>query len=393
MSARRYSRKATILIKQETTEGVDAVPTAGANAMKVRNLSISPLEGSEVPLDYIRGYYGASETLRVESYATCEFEIDFAGVATPGTAAPWADALLCCETAQTLIAAAVTGTAQAGGSTTAIKLAAGASATNDYYNGLTLNVTGGTNSGGNAVIIDYDGTTKMATLHKTFASAFDGTSTYSIPAASIYDPITDNQSTGSIYYFLDGVRHVMLGARGSVSFDLSAGAIPTMKFNFIGVDASITDQSNPTPVLTAFQSPSPLLTANVIGLLAGKEMIGGTTGIQVQKFSLDLGNELKFRQLLGASGVISSNRNAKGSISIEATTQTFKDWFATVKNLTKGPFFLRNGTVAGNTCTLFGPYGQLATPKYSDSDGIVMLDLAINAVPYLGNDELRVVVQ
>lgn len=393
MSTRRYSRKAVILLKKETTEGEDITPTAGANALKVRNLTISPIEGAEVSLDYIRGYFGASETLRVESYATCEFEVDFSGAAAPGTTPPiWSDAMLGCGFALTQIAAAVTGTAQAG-STSSITLAAGASATTNYYHGMTITATGGTGSGSNAVIIAYNGSTKVATLHKTFGSAFDATTTYSIAAGAFYEPITDSQSTVSIHYYLDGVRHILLGARGTVSFDLSAGAIPTMKFMFTGVDGTISDQANPTPTLTAAVAPSPLLTANVTGLLSGKEMIGGTTGIQVQKFSLDIANDVKFRQLLGASNVICSGRNPQGQISIEATTQTFKDWFAVIKNITKGAFFLRNGTAAGNTCTLFGPYGQLTGGKYSDSDGIVMQDFGINATPLYGNDDVRIVIQ
>ncbi len=293
MSTRRYSRKAVILLKKETTEGEDITPTAGANALKVRNLTISPIEGAEVSLDYIRGYFGASETLRVESYATCEFEVDFSGAAAPGTTPPiWSDAMLGCGFALTQIAAAVTGTAQAG-STSSITLAAGASATTNYYNGMTITATGGTGSGSNAVIIAYNGSTKVATLHKTFGSAFDATTTYSIAAGAFYEPITDSQSTVSIHYYLDGVRHILLGARGTVSFDLSAGAIPTMKFMFTGVDGTISDQANPTPTLTAAVAPSPLLTANVTGLLSGKEMIGVRDDHQGSPFPLIGGGSQK----------------------------------------------------------------------------------------------------
>jgi hypothetical protein len=35
----------------------------------------------------------------------------------------------------------------------------------------------------------------------------------------------------------------------------------------------------------------------------------------------------------------------------------------------------------------------LTDPKYSDSDGIVMLDQSILALPVLGNDEIRLVVK
>ena len=78
------------------------------------------------------------------------------------------------------------GTAQAG-STTTITLASGASASDDFYNGLWIRITGGTGSGQATVINDYNGTTKVATVEgegsgRTWATAPDSTSVYEIDA-------------------------------------------------------------------------------------------------------------------------------------------------------------------------------------------------------------------
>lgn len=396
MSTRRYSRSALLLLKKETTEQTDATPVAGTNAYLVKNLSLKPLEGATVENAYYRGYFGVNPQIRVSSYAMVDFELDFAGFPgdTAGTAAPWEDALLCCGFQQkALMATAVTGTAQTGGSTTTIKLAAGASATDNYYNGMLITITAGTNSGYSGVIIDYVGSTKIATLHKAGGSAFDSTSAYSIAKASVYEPVTTPSPSATLYYLLDGVRHILLGARGTVSWDLSANGLPVMKMSYTGLDGTISDQAMPAGVFTAFASPSPLLTANVVGYLGGKEMNGGTLGIQASKLTLDMGNEVSYLQRLGAAGVIFSGRSPKGAVSIEATTQTFKDWFADVKNLTQGPCFLRNGNAAGNYTTLFMPKAQLAGGNYSDDTGIVMQDFDLIANPEIGNDEVRVVIQ
>jgi hypothetical protein len=69
------------------------------------------------------------------------------------------------------------GTAQAGTSTT-ITLKATASATNDIYNGMYVNITGGTGSGQTRLIEDYNGTTKVATVGEAFTTTPNGTSTY-----------------------------------------------------------------------------------------------------------------------------------------------------------------------------------------------------------------------
>ena len=72
----------------------------------------------------------------------------------------------------------VTGTAVAGGAST-ITLAGGP-LTDDYYVGWEVTITGGTGSGQNRTITDYDGTTKVATVDTAWGTPPDGTSTYAL---------------------------------------------------------------------------------------------------------------------------------------------------------------------------------------------------------------------
>lgn len=72
-----------------------------------------------------------------------------------------------------------TGTAQAGTSTT-ITLKASSSSTNDYFNGLSITITGGTGSGQIRIIEGYVGSTKVATVDRAWTTTPDATSTYSI---------------------------------------------------------------------------------------------------------------------------------------------------------------------------------------------------------------------
>jgi hypothetical protein len=69
------------------------------------------------------------------------------------------------------------GTLQAGTSTT-VTLKSTASATDDIYNGMYVNITGGTGSGQTRLIEDYNGTTKVATVGEAFTVTPDGTSIY-----------------------------------------------------------------------------------------------------------------------------------------------------------------------------------------------------------------------
>lgn len=385
MASRLYSRNAVLLAKIETTEGSDSSPSGAANAILCSELSIEPLAGSSVDLAYIRPYFGRSQSIRVEDYVTITLTVDLAGTATAGTAASWGPLLRACGMAETLLAAAVTGTA-ASATTSSVTLAAGASSTDGIYVGADITIGGNTRT-----IISYVGSTKVATVNKAFPSIPSGS--YTIGANATYSPVSSGFESLTLYYNQNGVRHKALGCRGTASFNLAANNRPTMQFTFTGNFGGIADASETGVVFSSWQVPVAVNSANSSALVQGKLADGSATGIQLMSFSLDLGNAVTHRTLVGAENVILTDRQAQGSLSVEATTVTFYDWWTQIRNAATAPLLIENGTVAGNKVGLFMPKAQLTDPKYSDSDGVVMLDTTVLAVPDVGNDELRVVVK
>ena len=77
-----------------------------------------------------------------------------------------------------------------------ITLQAGASTTDDYYNGATLEIARGTGAGQTRSIIDYVGSTKIATLDRAWATNPDTSSVYQI-TASIGPKLTTDIRTAS----------------------------------------------------------------------------------------------------------------------------------------------------------------------------------------------------
>lgn len=73
----------------------------------------------------------------------------------------------------------VSGTAQAGAAGT-VTLAAGASATDDIYNGMTVVTTGGTGPGQSRQVYDYNGTTKVASVSPNWQTNPSSDTTYVI---------------------------------------------------------------------------------------------------------------------------------------------------------------------------------------------------------------------
>lgn len=71
------------------------------------------------------------------------------------------------------------GTAQAGASTT-ITLAAGATATDDIYNGYAVKIIAGTGVGQTRMISDYVGSTRVATVSSAWGTNPDNTSEYEV---------------------------------------------------------------------------------------------------------------------------------------------------------------------------------------------------------------------
>lgn len=103
--ATRKIRKTAILLKTETTYGVDAVPTGAANAMLVSNVEINPLNAENVPRDLIRSYFGASEELVGSAFVTMAFDVELQGSGALGVAPAWGAALKSTGWAETITAA------------------------------------------------------------------------------------------------------------------------------------------------------------------------------------------------------------------------------------------------------------------------------------------------
>ncbi|NOV29166.1 hypothetical protein [Methylomonas sp. ZR1] len=381
------NNKRVIIAKLETTYGVDASPV-GSDALLLRNLDLMPLEGDVVQRDFIRPYFGSSGEIRVSNFAKLDFEVELVGSGTAGTAPPWGKLVTACAFTETLLAAAVTGTAQVGGSTSSIKLAAGASAVDGAYNGATVSITAGTNIGTSREILSYNGTTKIATVSVPWSAAPDATSQYSIGAMAQYAPTSafGTSTSLSLYFNLDGTRHILLGARGTFTMDMSAKALPVLKFSFTGLLGTISDAVLPSVSFSGFQAPQTISTANTTNL-----NLQGYNNAILEKLTFDVANSVTYRQLVGAESVLITNRKPTGSASIEAVAVGTKDWWTSAKNAANGPFGVKHGLTPGNIISVTSQSMQITAPKYSDSDGIAMFEFGMQFMPINGNDEFVIV--
>ena len=96
----RLIKKTIVLAKLETTPGTDAVPTGAANALKVFDLSITPLEISMVDVPLMAGWLGAAMSIPGTSYSKCSFSVLLSGAGLAATAPAWGPLLLGCANSE-----------------------------------------------------------------------------------------------------------------------------------------------------------------------------------------------------------------------------------------------------------------------------------------------------
>ena len=97
------ARKTYILLKTETTEGTDAVPT-GTDALLCRMVEPTPLNGEMVSRDLIRPYFGNYEQQIAKTSASITFEVELAGSGVAGTAPKYGSALKACGMSEVIVA-------------------------------------------------------------------------------------------------------------------------------------------------------------------------------------------------------------------------------------------------------------------------------------------------
>jgi hypothetical protein len=250
-----------------------------------------------------------------------------------------------------------------------------------------ISITAGTGIGQSGLIMAYDGTSKVATVVSTAWVAPDVTSTYVISANVAYRPVTSSLEACTKYFNIDGVLHKFVGARGSASFNIGADKIPSCKVSMTGVYVPVIDADSPTVVVTGWKRP-------VIANYTNTPLFSmhGLSTCALDTLSMDLVNAVgKVSRIGSPQRVDITNRKPVGNVSMEAVKVATKDWWATCLSATPGALGLIHGTAAGNSFALSAPAVVPKQPKYADSNGIAMIQMAMDVTPVNGNDELALV--
>ena len=201
-----------------------------------------------------------------------------------------------------------------------------------------------------------------------------------------YNPVTDDHESVTIYFAIDGTRHVLKGARGTCRINVTAQGIPVLQFTFTGLFAQPTDETAVTPVLTGFLKPLIASSANTPAFtIDGDDYV-------LRSLQLDLACQVEHRPLIGAETVLIVDRADMIEATIEAVAMATLNPFALAAAGTELEVELVHGTAAGLIATLNAPTAQMQRPAgLENQQGIVEWPLRLAPQPASGNDQWTLV--
>ncbi len=204
-----------------------------------------------------------------------------------------------------------------------------------------------------------------------------------------YQPATTGEKYLTLECYLDGVKFKLTDAIGTVSFELSPGGYPIAKYKFIGVYETLTDTPNPTgAVFTTQLKPllvnktnTPVFTIDALAL-------------PTSAFSLDLGNDIAWRELINYAAPDQADRNPTASLTVELGTVAAKNWGESIRSGSTMPLAITHGLTAGNIVKFAAPKLLVnAEPSLTDDRGNAMLQMNFDVTPNAGNDEFVITFQ
>lgn len=233
-------RLARVAFREETTSGTDVIAgtpiasdyvTCQANFRFQQDTSNNPAEnGAYDDLPPIPG------GLRGQITVT----LPIAGSGAPGTAPEWGKLLKACRMQEVITAAAIgVPTAATAGTATTATAAAPFVATAQAYRGMPVLLTGNPAAGAQDVVLDYT-SGRVMTLGRTYSPVLSTATLLQVPIHVLYQPVSDRtiEKSFTCYAYVDGLRHRILGMKGSWSIGMRSGAPATITITLTGIVAA-----------------------------------------------------------------------------------------------------------------------------------------------------------
>jgi hypothetical protein len=208
-----------------------------------------------------------------------------------------------------------------------------------------------------------------------------------ISTSVTYAGVSSSFSSATLYCFYDGTRHKITGARGTVTFNMTAGQFPTASFQFIGI-YNAPDGTAASTFTVANQAAA--LEVNDTNVTTCT--FHGVTSTRLESIDLALNNALTYKETASSQEVLITDRAAGGTAVIEAPVIGTTDFFAKAVDSATGASTIVIGATGGNIVTLNAPQTDITGCSYGDTNGVISLSMPYLALPTTaGNNEVSLV--
>ncbi|KAA0572214.1 hypothetical protein FZ983_32100 [Azospirillum sp. B21] len=360
------SRNAALLAKIETTEGVDASPVAGTDAVLVENPQIS-FNPNTVQTNEVTGSLDGRGPITGGMTVQLTFDVLLKGSGVAGTAPEWGKLLKACGWAETITSTAVPVAVEAAtaGTTTSLTLGAGASGTAQAYRGMPLLLTGNPAAGATSFVADYSAG-KVATLADQFGTALSTGTSYQVPVNVLYKPASVSIPSLTFYLYQDGVLYKVAGCRGNATLRLTSGNVGRISFTFTGMFVSKTDAAVPGGLV--YDATRPPVWKG------GKALVNRVVSAMAS-LSVEFGNQMTNpdnpNAAEGFDPSIITARNMTGSCDPLETLIATRDSMAALRAGTQQIIHASYGQAAGNRVGLTIPAAFYTNLQPGDRNGLL----------------------
>ena len=198
----------------------------------------------------------------------------------------------------------------------------------------------------------------------------------------VYNPISTSQESAWWEVNKDGQQVIGGGSRGSMSINMQTRQIPFIGFEMTAMYRQPTAVALPTYTIADHAVPEAFNNANTPTATLDSVAIG------LESCVLNIQNQTEHIDRIGAEKIDIVQREIRGTITFEAPALGTKNWFAYAEARTQAALQIIHGDTAGNIVTLDAPKVEMSNPRYTESQGTLMITADLILVPNAGNDEL-----
>lgn len=197
-----------------------------------------------------------------------------------------------------------------------------------------------------------------------------------------YAPISDTMESGTLYFQMGGTLHKLAGCRGTGALKFTAQGLPYFEIDLMGLWSQPAEAARPTPDYSAWQKPEVVTNTNTPDFsINGVDLV-------MREVSLDLGNQVEARLLVGSESIIIPDRAETLMARVEAVPVTTLNPYALANALSLLPVELVHGTTTGKITTLSLPNCQMKRlTGFENAQNILEWPLELTPLPSSGNDQ------